>query len=1451
MGYIEVGLSINNNVSSYAFSSVRWFVKSDYTEFIFRPAALGTPGNMRDFTGINNIKIGSNTNSSLTIHYCASTVERNMCNSTTSLDSKTVSIKLFKGVVDVTSSWNSESSDTNRFESDGSTEYATLAGNITIANIEVLNRFNNLPSRYQFNHKFTEQKNQDASQDGLFTGFEQIGGEVWNSYGEGLTYGEWSYQIKRDALNFQFMPNPEAINLLQPGDTVTSTYTFGVYRSDGTESSENITSENLLGEDSVTVEITVAKPKINISATIGAYVEGSTVEFIVESSDTLESAVSIDVTVSEMSGDNILASSPYTSQVKLTPTKSRDTISVQTTKNGIHMLGGSLTAMVATANINVEVGQPDTVLVGDSDEPPTISISTEVTTVTEGGTGAEITLTAANTVSNTQLPITLEIDDGDHNFFTNANPDPVVVNLPARMESVKYTISPQNDTVAERSGEFTVKVTSETTNSNYTVAGSPNHIISLQFIDDDIDNLPKLSVTPAEAEITEGDNVNASFEIAVNPITTTNLMVRYELTDSGNFLDGKTNQFNEITTAPFDFTNGVSTFNLLIHNDEDIEGKGIITFEILYQTDNLTYRLEENNSLAEIGVTDNNGGDDLPKINISAENSVVEGEEIIFTLTANPDATIPATGLNIKLSINEIGNYLTNDTGTKDVILPTAGTITHVEPTSWLNDSIRNGMVMAEIKSDTASPHTYSIGTEFRVAVEVEVYRGPIISVTPPNAPITAGTSAIFNISTSVPTAESDLRVSISVTQERDVIQWRVPNVVTIPMGESSYELQIPTRNIQFTEGQGSITVTIQESESSDYRIRADTEESIMVTSSETDNSSEARISVADIAVNAILNYNPGTTEEVESPSFGESSQPIVSIQALNPVVLEGQSVQFLIGMQVTSASDLVINISINGGQSYVNISAPNQQAQISRGQSRTLYTLATIDDERAEDDETIVVSITEGEGYSIADSPHNQASVLISDASDRAEYNERLSAANRILIPELIATTGIQSHQTMSNRVHMAFNNEEKFLFEVAGQSNPTNILSLTGQTLNQQDDLMDLLRDDTHIAIGLTTDNAILNNTTAWLKSENQNVYNLNRTDSADWSGDFYTGNFGIDTRLNSGLLLGIATSISERDINFTMNQNHEFQYTARYTGFNPYLALHAPALNTQVWVSSNVSSGYIDVDSEHQHTHRLDSRFSTLTFGGTSQLYSNTNSILDGINELNLTGQGWFAQQNIEGDGRFTSDLTTEGHHIQVSLAGSHELNLNGLGTFEPTLVIGMRQAKKDVDSVTGLEIELGTRYANNSGLTLEGFGRGFKGSEQQDYAINISGELTYHSNHDNTGSQLTISPSWGQSSGSTQLSLWQNNLTVDNDLDYNYSNGPKVKTELAYGFGILDDTGKLTPFSAIDYSGYNLISYDVGNRITIGTHSNFEIIGTHEVRDQNLTNNKVHLQGTIRW
>ena len=442
-------------------------------------------------------------------------------------------------------------------------------------------------------------------------------------------------------------------------------------------------------------------------------------------------------------------------------------------------------------------------------------------------------------------------------------------------------------------------------------------------------------------------------------------------------------------------------------------------------------------------VIDNDGGQILPQINISAEDSVVEGEEITFVLRATTIDNVPLTAdLSISLRITQTGSFLAKDAGTRDVMIPmTIGFKDLVEQTIWLENRAGGGMITAEIQEDSTSTPTYSRGSEFRHVVDVELFTGPLVSINALTSSIVAGTLAIFNISVSTPNETSTTDVLINVTQTLDIIQWRIPSGVSIPAGQNSRQLQIPTRkNMELPEDMD-VSITITFRESSDYRFRADSEAAVTVNNSVTEESGP-RISVAEIAVNAILNYNPSTTEEFESASFGESSQSIVSIQAINQVVAEGQPIQLLISTHVVTSSNLIVNLNINGGQSFVNLTSPNQQVAISRGQSNTPYTLATIDDERAEDDETMIVSIAEGEGYSIANSPSNQASVLISDANDRNQYNERLSAANRILIPELMATTGVQSYQTMSNRVQMAFNNEEQFLFEIGGQSNPTEIL-------------------------------------------------------------------------------------------------------------------------------------------------------------------------------------------------------------------------------------------------------------------------------------------------------------------------------------------------------------------------------------------------------------------------
>ena len=101
--------------------------------------------------------------------------------------------------------------------------------------------------------------------------------------------------------------------------------------------------------------------------------------------------------------------------------------------------------------------------------------------------------------------------------------------------------------------------------------------------------------------------------------------------------------------------------------------------------------------------------------------------------------------------------------------------------------------------------------------------------------------------------------------------------------------------------------------------------------------------------------------------------------------------------------------------------------------------------------------------------------------------------------------------------------------------------------------------------------------------------------------------------------------------------------------------------------------------------------------------------------------------------------------------------------------------------------------------------------------------------------------------GQSTRQTQLSLWQNNLNRENELFDHNTNGLQINTEYSYGISLLDGVNILTPFSAINYSESDLMSFDIGNRIKIGTDSSFVIKGTHEIGNNNINDNKFQLQG----
>ena len=1184
--------------------------------------------------------------------------------------------------------------------------------------------------------------------------------------------------------------------------------------------------------DSATIQVMSAGPLISISR-VESVTEGSNIVLNLSASSIPTLNFSIPVFISDgvtstfakniirgqgnVLGSNIPTMASFTSGTSMTmvqiPTASDDLdeptnagivyIEFQRSTNAVYDLGKNF---------------PITVIVLDNDDPPTVSISAVTSKISEGGI-ARFKI-ATTQVSGIDLDIMFSIAETES--FIDKFYEPTSVTFTSGTTEQTLGIRTRHDAADETAGSITVTIESGV---NYSVATSPKNQAQVNVDDDFTKTTVSFEVKDGLTSITEGETLHLRFQRSA--IATTQLDIFLDINISSQDFFMKIPESTAfIAENATEQLVSIPTIDNNEHQDD-----GMITITIL---EHPLYDIGTSSS-ASLAIIDN----DITIMISAVKDTINEGEsaEFLFSTSESLDSNV-----EINITITDLENFLSDSERNRETFEIPSGQTSSTLSIQIMDDEVRrsDGTIRVLVVSGT---RYQSDATNFaEIRVKDNDGDQPAVSVVSTPDSIVEGNPIIFTISVE-PNPSSPMKINLAVTQERNVILWRIPSSILLTTSGMA-ELKIQTRDDFEVAGEGFVRVSILVGSGYVLDGKSASKQVIVTDSQRTNSDQLSAVAVAGAVANAILN-NLNSNRENSNQAYYEAV-PLITVSAITPSIDESQDAEFLISSNMNTSVRIKLDIQQTGNF----ILGPKPKFVQFNGNSKINFLIATHDDHIAEEDGVIFVSLSEGRGYQI-DKNQYLARVFVSDANDRKQYSERLSTANNLLIPELMATTGVQSYQTMSNRVQMAFDDEELFLVEVGGYSNPTEILKLSGQTLNEQIDLMDMLQEDTEIAVKLTPDNLILNNTTAWLKSENQYVYNLNHTDSTAWSGDFYTGNFGIDTQLNSGLLLGVVTSISEQEIHLTTAQTQEFQYTANYTGFSPYFALNLPALNTEFWMSSNFNSGYIDVDSDNQLTHRLDSQFTTITFGAELQLFSDDYAILNGISDLNLTSQGWFAQQNIFGDGRFTSDLTTEGHHFQVSLKGNHEIELAKIGTLNPNVLIGIRQAKKDVNSVTGLEIGLGAQYSSSFGLSFEGFGRGFKGGVNQDYATNFSGELTYNPNQDNTGSEFTISSSWGKSIGTTHLSLWQSNLAGGSDLFNQYNNGIQVKTEYNYGIKVLDGFGVLTPFSALDYSSNDQVSYNIGNRIKLGDDSSFEIKGTRELRNHNSINNKIKFLGNIQW
>ena len=330
------------------------------------------------------------------------------------------------------------------------------------------------------------------------------------------------------------------------------------------------------------------------------------------------------------------------------------------------------------------------------------------------------------------------------------------------------------------------------------------------------DDAPELEITAGD-RVFESDGVFANFMISAEVSPNEEVRIRYNLTESHNFV-GTENEGNGITKQ-LDFSGGVTeaTLPIPINNDGEIEDDGTITVTLVPDQAPITYTVASAPSnTATVEVVDD---DSYPLITIAP----INGEVPESNGTAH--FTVMATGLNAPATINvnatpaEGGfDFLTNTVENTMAAFP-------VDFTDPDGDNTYTGEISVALDNDNigeatgfirltlnAGPFAYRLGTIKEGRITIWDDDAPELRIADGD-PVAEAENATANF---VVTAEVSPNESVTVrydlTESENFLDNEGPGkTFDLDFSNEATEatLPVPIFNDTEKEDNGSITVTL------------------------------------------------------------------------------------------------------------------------------------------------------------------------------------------------------------------------------------------------------------------------------------------------------------------------------------------------------------------------------------------------------------------------------------------------------------------------------------------------------------------------------------------------------------------------------------------------------------------------------------------------------------------
>ena len=1186
--------------------------------------------------------------------------------------------------------------------------------------------------------------------------------------------------------------------------------------------------------------------------------EGSTAtfNFQVEAGATVPDALEVNLSIG---GEGSFIDGAPTETVNISQTESgsggQGTLIIQTDDDKINEENGSITVEILNGSRNpaaknyrissdpAKVSQTVTVLDNDNS---VVSISQVESTATEAD---EISYRLiANPAPFEEIEIAVEIEETGNVLAGTQVTSISMLPSGTALGEIKLV----DDNIDEDESTITVKViagTGYTPASETTPNARDSNTITIVVTDDDV---PQITITGAGSVSEEND---AEFTLMANPVPWEDITVSVTITESPyvsgqNLFSGSATRQVEIsaTTAPV----GQATLTIDLNASFDDTSGGTITVTVDSSTGG-KFEAADFSFSHTTQVTDPQLAPNGPVIELVPVSStpIVEGNPAVFNFQVGTGWTVN-NRLEVDLSITQTGNFLSPSQ--PDFVEMTSDTASISIATLDDDTTEDDGSITLTIFQGRSIPanKNYQISSEpAKVSQTIMIQDDDLFVSVADGRTQTEGSLVSFEFTASGNLPDGGLRVSIRVEQSDSFMKWRAPRSFNMTSNPDTLEIQ--TIVDEDLDGEGTITVSLIDNETSSYKVGRRTATVTLTKENEPPAIDTTRISVAHTAVNEILNFinppqssSPPITNAESSPVI---APPEVSITAVDNQVDEGATARFMITSR-NGENSTSISVAFQVEQVRVQVVLPSSTEIQIGGQETVSIAIPTINDNHANEDGYVAVSLVEDSDYNIAENA-GHAVVNISDAKDRQNRVAELTTHAQAFIPDLTGTMGANSLTTVSNRIELGLSENNQQILELWGRNSIPGILTASGDAVNENTTSLKSFLGDSSFAVTLNSGDEFAIPTTLWGLGDYQNLSPTSRSrDSINWSGDLFTGHIGIDALISDRLITGISASVSESEVEFESTHSNELQFNSRTTSLNPYLGWTSKDQNSELHATFGMGLGELEIKQESYNNEILDSQSYSFGLSGNQVLFT-SNQIFAGTTRLNIKGDSWFAYRHIAGRDGILADLHTNTHHLRIRTEGTHQFSFATGSTLRPLVSIGVRNDVKDQQSVLGLEVISGANYSNPIGLTIAGNGSMLIGAANQIQKIDIESSLTYDHGRDQRGFIAEVAPSWGQIDASIQNTLWDSG-SLDSDFEHGqYSNGTSLTSEFGYGFDIFQGNGTLTPISGIAISTNQDYEYLLGTRLGLGSNANFELSGRQEQSTTGTNSTKVQFEGSLNW